>query len=87
MDLASTERDRLSILISHERRLGLLKQIDLALQRMQQGDFGYCLETGDEIGIKRLLLNPVALYTVEVQAKLELHALQNLPIEDLIFLD
>lgn len=77
MDLASIERDRTSILLTHERRLQCLRQIDLALQRIQQGEYGYCLETGDDIGIKRLLLNPVALYTVEVQEELELRSLQS----------
>ena len=78
MNLVSIERDRSSALLFLERRLKLMKQINLALERIQKGGFGYCLETGDEIGIKRLLINSVALYTVEVQEKLELQAVQNL---------
>ena len=40
-----------------------LAQIDAALERLHEGSYGYCLETGDEIGIRRLLANPTATLT------------------------
>ena len=77
MDLVSIERDRSSTLLFLERKLKLMKQINLALERIQNDSFGYCLETGDEIGIKRLMFNPIAMYTVEVQEELEAQVAQN----------
>jgi DnaK suppressor protein len=50
----------------------LLKKIDDALSRIEAGDYGWCEETGDPIGIPRLLASPTATLTVEAQARLEL---------------
>ena len=49
----------------HERRL--LHEIELALQRLYSGNYGYCLATGEPIGIKRLLAEPCAKYCLEAQ--------------------
>ena len=38
-----------------------------ALDRINHGDYGYCLETGDPIGVKRLIIVPTAKYTLEIQ--------------------
>jgi len=50
----------------------LMKKIDDALLRIDTGDYGWCEETGDPIGIPRLLASPTATLTVEAQARLEL---------------
>lgn len=49
----------------------LLKEIDQALKRIEEGTYGYCQETGEEIGIKRLELIPYTKYSVKVQAQKE----------------
>ncbi len=54
-----------------QRNLDLMKQIDNSIERINNGDYGYCEETGQEIGVKRLNAWPVANLTAEVQAKKE----------------
>ena len=49
----------------------LMKRIDDALARIAAGDYGWCEETGDPIGLPRLLASPTATLTVEAQARLE----------------
>jgi DnaK suppressor protein len=56
---------------SRERALNLLVQIDAALKRVEEGTYGYCEETGEEIGIKRLEARPLATLCVEAQEKME----------------
>jgi DnaK suppressor protein len=46
-------------------------EIEIALRRIDDGSYGYCQETGDPIGIPRLLAYPAALYTVEIQERHE----------------
>lgn len=58
-------------LLTRERLDRTLRQIDAALQRLQVGSYGYCLETGEEIGIQRLLAWPLATLCVEAQELLE----------------
>ncbi|BCR06816.1 RNA polymerase-binding transcription factor DksA [Desulfuromonas versatilis] len=48
-----------------------LARIDAALQRIDDGSFGYCEETGEQIGLKRLLIQPLANLSVEAQEHLE----------------
>ncbi|WP_339900019.1 TraR/DksA C4-type zinc finger protein [uncultured Gilvimarinus sp.] len=52
-------------LIDREHRL--LRKIDSALRRLQTGEYGYCLETGEPIGIARLLIRPTAEYGADVK--------------------
>jgi DnaK suppressor protein len=54
-----------------ERETKLLTKIHAALERIRTGEFGYCLETGEPIGIPRLLLRPTAEYCAEVKTKME----------------
>lgn len=54
-----------------ERHGRLLEAIDRALDRIERGAFGYCEETGEEIGLSRLEANPLAVLTVDAQARLE----------------
>jgi len=47
------------------------KEILAALGRIESGNYGYCEETGDEIGLERLKANPVARYSIETQERIE----------------
>jgi DnaK suppressor protein len=49
----------------------LLNKIDQALEKIESGDYGYCEETGEEIGLKRLEARPVANLSIEAQEKHE----------------
>lgn len=70
-DLASAEEDRRYLLRTIERNIGLLKKVDGALRRLATGDYGYCLESGEPIGIERLLARPTAEYSIDVKARQE----------------
>ena len=68
----ATVREEVSLLeklISREQNL--LQKIELAMLMIEKREYGYCLETGQPIGLKRLLLSPTALYSVEAKARLE----------------
>lgn len=52
---------------NRERSLQILKEIDAALERIREGSYGYCIETGEEIGIRRLIALPIAQFSVEAQ--------------------
>lgn len=54
-----------------ERLLHSNLEIDSALRRIEEGEYGYCEESGDEIGLDRLRANPLARYTFEVQSRRE----------------
>lgn len=71
LDRASAEEERwLSLRIS-EREGKLLRKIDEALQRIDDGDYGYCEDTGDPIGIPRLLARPTATLSAEAKTRRE----------------
>ena len=70
-DRASAETDRSVELRSRERERKLIGKIDDALQRIEDGSYGYCEETGDPIGVKRLEARPIATLTVEAQERHE----------------
>ena len=50
----------------------LIRKISSALQRIDEGSYGFCDETGEEIGLKRLEARPVATLTLEAQERREL---------------
>jgi DnaK suppressor protein len=54
-------------LVNGQRSDKLIQQIRAALQRIEDGTYGYCLRTGEEIGLKRLLAWPIATLSVEAQ--------------------
>ena len=56
---------------TREREQKLLKQLAQAIARIGRGDYGWCEETGDPIGIARLLARPTASFTVEAQQRQE----------------
>ena len=53
------------------RHKKLMKKIDSAIQKIEDGTYGYCEETGEEIGLKRLMARPIATMTVEAQERHE----------------
>ena len=64
-DRASSETDRALELRTRDRQRKLISKIDEALDRIRDGSFGYCEETGDPIGIGRLLARPIATLSIE----------------------
>jgi DnaK suppressor protein len=54
-----------------ERNTNLLKKIDIALERLENGTFGFSIVSGEEIGINRMLARPLATVTIEEQEELE----------------
>ena len=66
-DRASEEIDRSFELRTRDRERKLINKIDAALQRIEDGSYGYCEETGDPISIKRLEARPVATLSLEAQ--------------------
>ena len=49
----------------------LISKIDSALRKIKDGTYGYCVETGEPIGLKRLMARPVATLSIEAQEKHE----------------
>ena len=70
-DRASTEAGRLIELRSRDRARKLLSKIEAALQRIEDGTYGYCEETGEAIGINRLQARPVATLSLAAQERHE----------------
>ena len=66
-DRAAEEIDRSFELRTRDRERKLINKIDAALQRIEDGSYGYCDETGDPISIKRLEARPVATLSLEAQ--------------------
>ena len=70
-DLASSEADRSLELRTRDRERKLLKKIDEALERIADGTYGYCAETGQPIGLARLEARPIASLSIEAQERHE----------------
>ena len=70
-DRASEETDRALELRTRDRQRKLVTKIDAALRRIDQGEFGYCEMTGEQISLKRLDARPIATMTLEAQEKHE----------------
>jgi len=70
-DRATQEEEFSLELRTRDRERKLIRKIDEALKRIEDGTYGYCLETGEEIGIKRLEARPVATLSVEAQERRE----------------
>ena len=71
-DRATQESDFGLELRTRDRERKLLRKIDSALLRIEEGSYGYCEETGDEIGLRRLEARPVATLCLEAQERREL---------------
>ncbi|KTG16844.1 MULTISPECIES: RNA polymerase-binding protein DksA [unclassified Guyparkeria] len=70
-DRATLESDAALELRTRDRYRKLINKIDKALKRISDGDYGFCEETGDEIGLKRLEARPIATLTIEAQERHE----------------
>ena len=71
VDQASSYTDKSVEMKSLNRSRKLISKINAALLRLKDGTYGYCEETGEPIGLKRLMARPVAKYTIAAQEKHE----------------
>ena len=70
-DRASAETEVALELRTRDRQRKLISKIDEALERIDRNDYGYCEETGEPIGVKRLEARPIATLTIEAQERHE----------------
>lgn len=70
-DRASSETDRAIELRARDRQRKLISKINAALARLDDGSYGFCEETGDPIGLRRLDARPIATLSVEAQERHE----------------
>lgn len=71
VDCAANETDRTLELRARDRERKLINKIDDALRRIEEGSYGYCDETGEPIGIRRLEARPIATLSLEAQERHE----------------
>ena len=71
VDQASSYTDKNVEMKAINRQIKLISKIDQALKRIKDGTYGFCSETGDPIGIKRLMARPVAELCIAAQEKHE----------------
>ena len=72
VDRASSESDRALELRTRDRQRKLISKIEDALRRIEDGSYGYCEDTGEPIGLGRLLARPTATLSLEAQQRREL---------------
>lgn len=70
-DRASSESERSLELRSRDRQRKLIKKIDEAMRRIDEGTYGYCEETGEPIAVGRLDARPIATLSIEAQERHE----------------
>ena len=70
-DRAACETDRAIELRTRDRQRKLINKIEAALRRIEDGEYGYCEETGEPIGVARLDARPIATLSVEAQERHE----------------
>jgi DnaK suppressor protein len=70
-DRASAETDRSLELRTRDRERKLISKIDAALGRIEDGSYGFCEDTGDPIGVRRLEARPIATLSLEAQERHE----------------
>ncbi|GAB2877418.1 RNA polymerase-binding protein DksA [Uliginosibacterium flavum] len=73
-DRASQEEDHTLELRVRDRERKMLHKIDQAIERIDNNDYGYCEESGEPIGIQRLLARPTATFSVEAQERHEIRS-------------
>lgn len=71
-DRATIEEEHALELRTRDRERELLKKVQAAIKRVDDGDYGYCEETGDPIGVARLMARPTATLSLEAQQRREL---------------
>jgi DnaK suppressor protein len=70
-DRATLETDRFTELRTRDRERKLISKIDAALQRIETGTYGFCEETDEPIGVRRLEARPIATLSLEAQERHE----------------
>lgn len=70
-DRATSETDRALELRARDRQRKLVSKIDAAIERIDNGSYGFCEETGEPIGLKRLEARPIATLSLEAQERHE----------------
>ena len=70
-DRASLETDHQLVLRTRDRERKLISKIDSALNRIEDGSYGYCQETAEPISLKRLMARPIADLSLEAQERHE----------------
>ncbi|HEX4844488.1 MAG TPA: RNA polymerase-binding protein DksA [Limnobacter sp.] len=71
-DRATIEEEHALELRTRDRERKLLKKVQQSLQKIENGEYGWCEETGDPIGVARLLARPTATLSLEAQQRREL---------------
>ena len=71
IDFGTMQAEKELNLITENRNNHLIRQIEYALYRIKQGEYGYCEITGEEIGIERLKIMPLTSLSVEAQERME----------------
>ena len=71
VDQASSYTEKNVEMRAINRQIKLISKIDSALKRIKDGTYGFCEDTGEPIGLKRLIARPVATLTIEAQEKHE----------------
>ena len=71
VDQASSQTEKTVEMRTLNRQIKLLSKIDKAIKRIKDNTYGYCDETGEPIGLKRLIARPIATLTIEAQEKHE----------------
>ena len=71
VDQASSYTEKTVEMRASNRRRKLLNKIDQALKKIKDGTYGYCEETGEPIGLKRLIARPIATLSIDAQERHE----------------
>ena len=71
VDQASSQTEKSVEMHTLNRQIKLLSKIDKAIKKIDNGTYGYCEETGEPIGLKRLIARPIATLSIEAQEKHE----------------
>ena len=71
IDQASSQTEKTVEMRTLNRQIKLLSKIEKAIKKIQDNTYGYCEETGEPIGIKRLIARPIASLSIEAQEKHE----------------
>jgi DnaK suppressor protein len=71
VDQASSQTEKTVEMRTLNRQIKLLSKIDKAIKRIKDSTYGYCDETGEPIGLKRLIARPIATLSIEAQEKHE----------------
>ena len=71
VDQASSQTEKTVEMRTLNRQIKVLSKIDKALKRIKDNTYGYCDETGEPIGVKRLIARPIATLSIEAQEKHE----------------